>query len=533
MQQALAQKQKLEKAAEVKQLTTEVQTIEKELSQHEQVWHDLKTTKKTLISHVQTEFGKKREDEQIENATLGSITHNNNKFYKMALGSDPVKWGIGGRIDGLRNGKLIEIKNRKSRIFNPLPEYDYIQVQAYMQILNLSSATVIQCLTMDFDEIERKELTVKRNDKYWNEFVLQELSLFVRVLHDLAHNPKLQDKFFTTADNKKSYVVTPLFTKYRRRLKLSKAPSTAQRKKLMEAASQTTKRKREPDLVAEDQSTLMASFAKRPKTFLHEKKAKPPAPTLPRTDGWVDKICFFDDPDEPTRAPMDFSQSLASYLPEDWTELMADDLKDPYFTKLQDVVDSEYKQASVYPPREQVWTAFQECKVGDVAVVLLSQDPYINPGQAEGLCFSVGGDVPHPPSLRNIFKEIERDLKISYPKSGSLRPWASQGVLLLNSTLTVRAGKSNSHYKYDWKRFTDQVIKNISAHHPHVVFLLWGKNAQEKEKLIQNPDQHLILKTSHPSPLSVSRGFKGCGHFSATNEYLIEHGRPSINWNVE
>ena len=178
-----------------------------------------------------------------------------------------------------------------------------------------------------------------------------------------------------------------------------------------------------------------------------------------------------------------------------------------------------------------MFNAFSHCPWENVKVVIIGQDPYHEPGQAHGLCFSVKPDIPLPPSLQNIFKEIQSDLNISEPNCGDLTKWAQRGVLLLNTTLSVRAHQANSHANCGWAWFTDSVIKLISDHTEHTVFLLWGSNARSKASLIDN-QRHLILQCAHPSPLSAYRGFFGCRHFSRTNDYLTQHGKNPIDWNL-
>ena len=183
----------------------------------------------------------------------------------------------------------------------------------------------------------------------------------------------------------------------------------------------------------------------------------------------------------------------------------------------------------IYPPAKLYFNAFEHCSFDDVRVVILGQDPYHGPGQANGLCFSVNDDVPFPPSLKNIFKEINDDLGYPMPKTGNLERWARQGVLLLNSTLTVRARQAGSHQKRGWEEFTDSVIKLISDKKENIVFLLWGAYAQKKGSVI-DPNKHHILSSAHPSPFSVHRGFFGNKHFSKTNEYLKQIGKSPIQW---
>ena len=191
---------------------------------------------------------------------------------------------------------------------------------------------------------------------------------------------------------------------------------------------------------------------------------------------------------------------------ESWKPYLQAEFDKPYFKKLASFVKDEYSRYQCFPPGNQIFNAFEHCHFDDVKVVIIGQDPYHDVGQAHGLCFSVNDGIKHPPSLINIFKEIEQDLGIPYPKSGNLMRWADQGVLLLNATLTVRAHQAGSHQKKGWETFTDAVIKTISENKEHVVFMLWGSYAKQKIKLIDTK-KHIILKSGHPSPLSANRGF--------------------------
>ncbi len=212
-----------------------------------------------------------------------------------------------------------------------------------------------------------------------------------------------------------------------------------------------------------------------------------------------------------------------------WHEVLKDEFEKPYFSILTDFVRKEYKTKTVFPPAKLIFNAFDLCPFDNVKVVIIGQDPYHGYGQAHGLCFSVNDGVQFPPSLVNIFKEIERDLQIPFPASGNLERWAKQGVFLLNATLTVLAGSAGSHQNKGWEEFTDSVIKKISDQKEHVVFMLWGSYAQKKGAVIDSK-KHLILKAVHPSPLSAYRGFIGCGHFSMANNYLQQHGLDPIQW---
>lgn len=212
-----------------------------------------------------------------------------------------------------------------------------------------------------------------------------------------------------------------------------------------------------------------------------------------------------------------------------WKSRLTDEFDKPYFQTLTDFVKQEYRTQSVYPPGKEIFRAFDWCDFSDVKVVIIGQDPYHGPGQANGLCFSVRDGIRMPPSLVNIFKEIQADLKKPIPASGNLERWARQGVLLLNATLTVRAGTPGSHQNKGWEIFTDAVIKKVSDEKEHVVFLLWGAYAQKKGEIIDR-NKHLVLMSAHPSPFSADRGFFGCKHFSKANEYLKSKGMGEVEW---
>lgn len=212
-----------------------------------------------------------------------------------------------------------------------------------------------------------------------------------------------------------------------------------------------------------------------------------------------------------------------------WRKILQTEFNKLYFETLTQFVRNEYTNHTIFPPGALIFNAFELCSFDQLKVVILGQDPYHGPGQAHGLCFSVRDGIAFPPSLRNIFKEIENDLGIPVPRSGDLSRWAQQGVLLLNATLTVRANLAGSHQKKGWETFTDQVIKIISDQKDHVVFILWGAYAQQKVNLIDQ-SKHLILESVHPSPLSAQRGFFGNHHFSRTNQFLTLNNIAAINW---
>lgn len=212
-----------------------------------------------------------------------------------------------------------------------------------------------------------------------------------------------------------------------------------------------------------------------------------------------------------------------------WQQRLQPEFDKPYFEKLTDFVRHEYATKTVYPPGSQIFAAFDACPFDRVKVVILGQDPYHEPNQAHGLCFSVNDHVPFPPSLQNIFKEIESDLGIPVPASGNLTRWARQGVLLLNATLTVEAHRAASHQGKGWETFTDAVIHKLAEEREHLVFILWGAYAQRKGEFIDR-NRHLVLQSPHPSPLSAHRGFFGNHHFSQANAYLAAHGIEPIQW---
>ncbi len=222
---------------------------------------------------------------------------------------------------------------------------------------------------------------------------------------------------------------------------------------------------------------------------------------------------------------------LADGLPEDWKQVLREALEAPSFQELERFVEAERREATVFPSEEDLFSAFRLTPYADVRVLLLGQDPYHGPGQAHGLAFSVKPGVAPPPSLLNMFKELESDVGVPRPRDGSLIPWAEQGVLLLNAVLTVRQAKPNSHAGHGWEAFTDAVIRAVSDKESPVVFLLWGRYAQKKKKLI-DAKRHVVIEGTHPSPLSASNGFFGSRPFSAVNAALEERGQPPVDWRL-
>lgn len=219
-------------------------------------------------------------------------------------------------------------------------------------------------------------------------------------------------------------------------------------------------------------------------------------------------------------------------LTNDWQELIGQEFEQPYFKKLEEFISDEYSHQIIYPEQGDVFNALNYTSYNEVKVVILGQDPYHGPGQAHGLSFSVKPGVKIPPSLRNIYKELNTDIGAPIPNHGYLKHWADQGVLLLNTVLTVRAGEAHSHKKKGWEQFTDAIIRKVGEKSTPVVFILWGNPAQEKAKLITNPIHHTVMSV-HPSPLSVMKGFYGSKPFTKTNEFLITKGLSPIDWTIE
>ena len=223
---------------------------------------------------------------------------------------------------------------------------------------------------------------------------------------------------------------------------------------------------------------------------------------------------------------------MATHLGNSWDTKLNSEIEKPYFDEIRNTLLREYKTHTIYPPKNQILAAFENTPFERVKVVIIGQDPYHEKGQANGLAFSVNKGIALPPSLQNIYKALEYDLKIPQSKSGDLTAWAKQGVLLLNASLTVQEGMPMSHSKIGWDKFTDAVIKMLNESETPIVFMLWGNFARKKKELITNKN-HLILESVHPSPLSFSRGFLECRHFSKANDFLISKGLTPIDWHVE
>lgn len=220
------------------------------------------------------------------------------------------------------------------------------------------------------------------------------------------------------------------------------------------------------------------------------------------------------------------------HIGNDWDILLKEEFEKDYYQNLRKFLAEEYKNHTIYPDMYDIYNALKYTSRKNLKVVILGQDPYHGEGQAHGLCFSVKKGITPPPSLKNIYKELQADLGCSIPTHGELTKWAKQGVLLLNTALTVRAGKANSHSKIGWEILTDRIISLVNEKEEPVVFLLWGRNAHSKEKLITNT-HHLVLKCAHPSPLSAYNGFFGCSHFSKCNQFLKEHQLDMIDWQID
>lgn len=494
------------------------------LTNHQRHMDDFKHTKKDIISRKQTQFGHEKEDALIKTNKLGSITQNNSQFYKKMFGT---KWGIGGRIDGFRDGALIEIKNRKSKIYDPLPVYDQIQLQCYMQILNLPTSTLIQCLTLEDGKIETKETVVPRDDKWWTDKLFPALEQFAALVDKFVRDTLLQDRFLQTPDSKKTVLLNSTMKRLLADSLTGDVP-TLKKRKLQ--PTPTLEKKKKPSKIQKkvrqfeppsDPSNPINDSSGTKDSHVDESKV------LPEIASMIDDPLMLK-----SISPLDFSKSIVDYMPDDWKTIMQPEITKDYFTSLITQVDNAYKKMVVYPNRHLIFNALTQCPFNNTKVVILALDPYINPLEAHGMSFSVPRGIKFPGSLRNIFKELTRSIGVPYPTAGDLTPWAQQGVLLLNSILTVQASKTQSHEKFGWKTFTNELISTLSKSRPHLVFLLWGNVAQEKEKLI-DATKHTILKTSHPSGLSVNKGFAGCDHFRLVNDDLNLHNLSPIDWKLE
>lgn len=245
-----------------------------------------------------------------------------------------------------------------------------------------------------------------------------------------------------------------------------------------------------------------------------------------------DQLMFDFDGGEADKKSKVENHSLKTQLPTDWSDRLSAEFEKPYFAELESFLESEYREKEIFPPREHIFTAFHKTPFDKVKVLLLGQDPYHDNGQAHGLSFSVMPGVKIPPSLRNMYKELEADLGISPPDHGHLIQWAEQGIMMLNAVLTVEAHKAGSHKSKGWEKFTDAVIRSLNERETPVVFLLWGGFAKKKTKLITN-SQHIIIEGTHPSPLSAHNGFFGSKPYTAVNEALEKVGRKAIDWRIE
>jgi uracil-DNA glycosylase len=219
------------------------------------------------------------------------------------------------------------------------------------------------------------------------------------------------------------------------------------------------------------------------------------------------------------------------YIGNSWDSILAEEFKSEYYLQLREFLKREYAQQTIYPNMYDIFNALKYTAYEDVKAVIIGQDPYHGEGQAHGLCFSVKRGVMPPPSLQNIFKEMQNDVNFRIPNNGELTDWTKQGVLLLNAVLTVRAGQANSHRGMGWEQLTDAVIRKLNEREKPIAFMLWGRNAKEKQKLITN-SHHLVLTAAHPSPLSAYNGFFGCRHFSRANEFLAQTGQEPIDWSI-
>lgn len=481
-----------------------------QLNTYETKAYILTKTASEITSQKMYHYGHQQE-QKIVTAPASNISDSNDKFYKKQIDGD---FFVGGRIDGFRDGKLIEIKNRKTKIYEKLPDYDIIQVQCYMFLLDLNECYVEQYLTDDDGETYKHETCVKRDRKLWTDFVVPNMCLFVETLREFMNNMDIVHKYFTTPENKRARGITGLFTKTRKRLHVASTVPN-----LHYCCSEVIKNNNNMQ-----QQSLTTS--------------QQPPPQLSVSE-YIKQFRFFEDDsnnsnsiDESWYQVPNFSVDLIDLIPQSWQFL-----RKFLTSRLSNYVDNEYRKSLVFPSRNQIFNALELCgDVSNVKVVILGADPYIRLSQAHGLAFSIQRTCPasnFPPSLKNIFNEIKRDLGLDNFTAGHgcLESWARQGVLLLNPILTVREGQSNSHFKSGWKEFTAEIIKHINETLTNVVFLLWGRSAQA---YAENIDQtkHLILQTSHPSPLSVNRGFLGCGHFSKCNAYLTEHTKTPIDWTI-
>jgi uracil-DNA glycosylase len=434
---------------------------------------------------------------------------------------------------------------------------------------------LIQSLATENNTFITKETVLQRDDTYWNETIVPKLTEFVRAFYVFVNDPLLQDRFLQTSDNRKSVLLNSFIKSATKQTVASNTQTTESKKtnrgnkrsskKGMESDAQPSKKQKTTptgshlitsainvsdvckddilpvvnELVNVSHDPIDAMDALMDSTIAI-KNIKPIKTVKSTNSSSMNNIsdiakpapivaCFFETP-ELSISAVDCSVPLYKLVPDTWASVLDSQFNLEYFKQLTSFVDQDYKTFIVYPPRPKIFTALEKCPFEQVKVVILGQDPYIHTGEAMGMSFSVPKGVKFPRSLKNIYEELKSDVNVT-PTTGDLTAWANQGVLLLNTVLTVRDSKSDSHAGKGWEQFTNHIIRQISEQRPHVVFLLWGGKAQSKKPLI-NTSKHTILETSHPSPLSYTRGFQGCKHFSKANEALKQHGQTPIDWNV-
>lgn len=500
----------------VDQLKQELQQKQQELEQVTQTWTDFKEVKKTLISEKITEFGKRKESEVVESGVLGEIKNNNVETFREIMGQTPCPWCIVGKVDGFKDNKLIEIKNRKSKIYNPLPEYDYIQVQVYLQILQRNEALVIQCLTDPFGDIQSVEQTITRDVDFWQNVIAPLLSKFVQVAHFLLQNTAAQDEFLTTPDGRKTFLFNRWLKERDRKTQPGKKTTTRKKTGTKSTTKSTTRStKSQPK-----SRTIQKPASKRHQTTLAH-ISPPTEPVVYQYSIHTDLQEYVDHESQYTQVP------LFQRIPWSWQEFFQNHTLHESWNVLNQELCRQYQTVPVIPPQEWIFRAFSYFPPEQTRVVLLGQDPYPTMGEAQGLSFSVPDQHTLPPTLHNIFTELQQDVQVTRC-SGDLQDWARQGVLLLNCSLTTKVNRSKSHEAL-WQAFTQYTVEQLSQRNAHIVFFLWGKSAQEVERFI-DASKHTILKAPHPSPYSVQTGFFGCRHFSQCNRALQQHQQTPIQW---